>query len=41
MYEDVYCEICSNLVCQICGCCWNPYCEMFCCPDVEKEEIDF
>ena len=33
MYEDVYCHVCGELVCQSCGCCCNPKCEHCSCPE--------
>ena len=37
-YQLVYCHVCGNQVCLACGCCCNPSCEMFSCPE-RKEEI--
>jgi len=33
MYEDVYCHVCGELVCQTCGCCCNTNCEHCSCPE--------
>jgi len=33
MYEDVYCHVCGELVCQSCGCCCNTNCESCSCPE--------
>jgi len=33
MYEDVYCYICGELVCQSCECCCNQNCENCSCPE--------
>lgn len=38
MYEDIYCHVCGQLVCQSCGCCCNPSCEHASCPETQKEE---
>ena len=35
-YEDVYCHVCGQQVCQNCGCCQNEYCEYCSCPEVER-----
>lgn len=36
-YQDVYCHICGQQVCQACGCCHNPHCEHCSCPEIKKE----
>ena len=33
MYEDIYCHVCGEMVCQTCGCCCNPRCENCSCPE--------
>jgi len=35
-YEDTYCHVCGQQVCQYCGCCQNEYCEYCSCPEVER-----
>jgi hypothetical protein len=43
MYEDVYCHVCGEQVCQECGCCYNPSCANASCSltlDNDEDEIE-
>lgn len=33
MFENVFCHVCGNEVCQSCGCCCNSNCENGSCPE--------
>jgi hypothetical protein len=40
-YQDVHCHLCGNLVCQTCGCCQSPSCELGCCPEIWEDRKEY